>query len=49
MSALAMLVGVVLSTLALYAVNDNPSGIMVVFGVVAGMILGQAVWAAIRH
>jgi hypothetical protein len=49
MSALAMLVGMVVCTLTVYAVNDSPSAILVMFGVVGGMILGQAVWTAIPH
>jgi len=44
-----MLVGAVLSTLALYAVSNNPSVAAVALGVVSGMIIGQAVWRATQH
>jgi len=42
-SVWAALVGAVLCTLVLYAVNDNPPWVMVTFVVVAGVILGPTV------
>jgi hypothetical protein len=44
----AMLAGAVLSTVALYAVSDNPSLATVAFGVVSGMVIGQAVLTVTR-
>jgi ABC-type uncharacterized transport system permease subunit len=42
-SVWAALVGAVLCTLVLYAVNDNPPWVMVTFVVLAGVILGPTV------
>ena len=48
-SAFAMLGGMVLSMLALYAVSDNPSRITVAISAAVGMLLGQALWTELRH
>jgi hypothetical protein len=48
-SATGMLVGAAVSLVALYAVSDNPSNATVAIGVVAGVILGHAVWSALFH
>ena len=48
-SALAMLGGAVLGVLALYTVSGNPSGATIALGVLAGMMIGEAVRAAISH
>jgi hypothetical protein len=44
-----MLGGVVLSTGVLYTLSDNPSGATVALGVVAGLIIGQAVRTAVTR
>jgi hypothetical protein len=49
MTALAMLIGAVLSTMTLYAISDRPAEFTVIVGVAAGMIIGNAVWTNIRH
>jgi ABC-type uncharacterized transport system permease subunit len=44
-----MLAGAVVSTVALYTISPRPQVTTVVLGVVAGMVIGQSVWTAIRH
>jgi hypothetical protein len=48
-TALAMAVGGVVSTIALYAVIDRPEVPTVGLGAVAGMLVGRAVWAVARR
>lgn len=44
-----MLVGAVLITAAVYVLSDRPSAATVAVGVLAGMILGRAVWATLSR
>ena len=48
MSALAMVVGAVVSVLVLYTIDVDPSDMTILLGVVAGMVIGQAVWSQLR-
>jgi hypothetical protein len=45
----AMFGGAILSVVALYAVSDQPSAIVVAIGVISGMVLGRAVWGAVSR
>jgi hypothetical protein len=44
-----MLVGAILSVFVLYMLSDNPSGATVALGMVAGTVIGHAVWRATRR
>ena len=48
-AALAMLGGAIVSLYVLDMTSSNPAGATVALGVVAGMIIGQAVWTAVRQ